>query len=60
MERRDIGSDYHRAIAAEMCVDGINRVPVLVAPASTIYSRLWCQALEGTDRMVFGAGHHPG
>lgn len=54
---RDIEDDYYQAITAEMKADGINRVPVFVGPAHTVWWVPWAPSVRPDD-LVFASGHH--
>jgi hypothetical protein len=58
LETDDISSPYYQAIAAAMERTGVNRVPVLIAPAFTMWWVPFSPPLAGSTRPVVGDGHH--
>jgi hypothetical protein len=56
---RDPDTDFHRALTAEMRSDGINCVPLLVAPACilTVLPWLWTRPGIADSTLVLASGH---
>jgi hypothetical protein len=59
MMTRDISAPYYQRIRTQLQEDGVNRIPLWVAPAQTMYWPPWADpVIARSERLAFAGGHH--